>query len=72
VEKIGAEMTQPQHDEWTQERRLLAWNAGYDFGYKYGKIDYDGAYQYDGRLMASYLNGCRAGSNVKRAESENV
>jgi len=61
VEKIGAEMTQPQHDEWTQERRLLAWNAGYDFGY-----------QYDGRLMASYLNGCRAGSNVKRAESENV
>ena len=51
---------------------LHAWNAGFDWGYKYGEIDYDGAYRYDGRLMQSYLQGCRGGVNVKRMEGENV
>ena len=61
-----------EEEEWRQQRVLHAWNAGFDWGYKYGEIDYDGAYRYDGRLMQSYLQGCRGGVNVKRMEGENV
>ena len=44
------------------QRKNAAYRKGYNWGNEFQEIDYDGAWCYDGDLMASYLDGCRAGS----------
>lgn len=50
------------NDFATPERKALAYEKGYSWGYEFQEVDHEGAWGFDGSLMASYLDGCRAGS----------